>query len=59
MMAWLDAKVGGVAVQFDLPHVVQACADDVVIPTKTLREEGVQTVLIDAIEAAHAMQKLP
>jgi hypothetical protein len=53
MMAWLDAKAGGLAVQFDLPHVVQACADAVVIPTATLRQEGAQSVLTDALNAAH------
>jgi hypothetical protein len=53
MMAWLDARQGGLAVQFDLAHVVQACADPVVIPLATLRAEGAQPVLLDAIEAAH------
>ncbi|MBE7246128.1 MAG: hypothetical protein INR63_14365 [Actinomycetospora chiangmaiensis] len=53
MMAWLDAKAGGLAVQFDLIHAVQACADPVIIPTDTLRCEGAQPVLIDALEAAH------
>ncbi len=54
MMAWLDAKAGGLAVQFDLAHVVQACADPVVIPTATLRRKGAQPLLTEAIEAAHA-----
>jgi hypothetical protein len=54
MMVWLDAKTGGLAVQFDLAHVVQACADAVVIPTATLRREGAQPVLTDALAAAHA-----
>ncbi|MCJ2070410.1 DUF4163 domain-containing protein [Methylobacterium sp. J-030] len=54
MMAWLDAKAGGLAVQFDLPHYAQACADTVVIPNAVLRREGAQPVLTDAIEAAHA-----
>lgn len=53
MMAWLDARAGGLAVQFDLAHVVQACADAVVIPTATLRREGAQPILIQALEAAH------
>ncbi len=48
MMAWLDAKAGGLAVQFDLPHVVQACALPVVIPLATLRQEGALTPLMDA-----------
>lgn len=54
MMAWPDAKAGGLAVQFDLPHYAQACADTVVIPNAVLRQEGAQPVLTDAIEAAHA-----
>lgn len=54
MMAWLDAKAGGLAVQFDLVHAVQACADTVVIPVATLRREGAQPLLADALEAAHA-----
>lgn len=53
MMAWLDAKAGGLAVQFDLAHAVQACADTVVIPTATLRQEGANSVLTDALDAAH------
>jgi hypothetical protein len=52
MMAWLDSKLGGLAVQDDLPHVVQACAVPVVIPVATLRAEGAQPALLDAIEAA-------
>lgn len=54
MMAWLDAKEGGLAVHFDLAHAVQACADAVVIPAATLRKEGASAVLVDAIEAAKA-----
>jgi hypothetical protein len=54
MMAWLDAKAGGLAVQFDLAHVVQACADPVVIPVATLRREGAQPLLAVALESAHA-----
>ncbi|WP_244507488.1 hypothetical protein [Methylobacterium phyllostachyos] len=54
MMAWLDAKAGGLAVQFDLAHVVQACADAVVIPNAVLRSEGASPILTDAIDAAHA-----
>lgn len=54
MMAWLDAKAGGLAVQFDLAHVVQACADAVVIPAAALRREGARPLLAVALEAAHA-----
>lgn len=59
MMAWPDAKAGGLAVQFDLPHAVQACADIVVIPTATLRQDGASSVLTDAIDAAHARRPAP
>jgi hypothetical protein len=51
---WLDAKSDGLAVRFDLPHGVQACADAVVIPAVMLRCEGAQAVLIDALPAAYA-----
>lgn len=57
MMAWLDAKDGGLAVQFDLPHVVQACADPVVIPVATLKAEGANAALTAALEAARATAK--
>jgi hypothetical protein len=53
MNAWLDAKQGGLAVQFDLAHAVQVCAVPVVIPVATLRAEGASPELLDAIEAAH------
>ena len=52
MSVWLDAKAGGLATQFDLAHVVQACADPVIIPVATLKAEGVGPALTDAIEAA-------
>lgn len=52
MSAWLDAKQGGLAIQFDLAHVVQACADAVVIPVSTLKAEGAKSALTDALEAA-------
>ena len=57
MTVWLDAKEGGLALNFDLAHAVQACADTVVIPAAVLRKEGAQAVLVDAIEAAHAAQR--
>ncbi len=53
MMVWLDARSGGLAVQFDLPHAVQACAEPVVIPVEVLRADGVNAGLLDAIAAAH------
>ena len=52
MMAWLDAKAGGLAVALSLPHYATACADEFVIPLATLRAEGAQPVLLDAIAAA-------
>ncbi len=54
MIAWLDAKTGGLAVQFDLPHAEEACAEPVVIPAATLRREGASPRLLDALAAAHA-----
>jgi hypothetical protein len=53
MMVWLDAKSGGLAVQFDLRHAVQVCALPVVIPVEVLRANGVNAALLDAIAAAH------
>jgi hypothetical protein len=52
MMPWLDAKAGGLAIQFDLPHAVQVCAQAVVIPAETLRLEGAQRALVDAFQNA-------
>lgn len=52
---WPDPKDGGLGVEpGDLPHVVQACADPITIPTATLRPLGVDAALLDAIDAAHA-----
>jgi hypothetical protein len=53
MMAWLDAKEGGLAIQFDVIHAIEACATPVVIPVDTLRQAGAAAALTDAIEAAH------
>ncbi len=36
MTVWLNATPAGLAVQYDLSHVVQACAVPVVIPVATL-----------------------
>jgi len=52
MMVWLDAGQGGLAVQFDLPHVVKPCEQAVVIPARTLREAGASAALIKALAAA-------
>ena len=53
MMAWLDARQGGLAVQYDLAHAIQVCAAPVIIPVATLRADGASAALLDAIEAAH------
>ncbi len=59
MMVWPDAKQGGLVLEFDLAHVAQACADAVAIPTEVLRKEGASSILIDAIDAAHAARAKP
>ena len=51
MMVWLDAKAGGLAIQFDLPHAAQACAVPVVIPAAVLRAEGANAAMLEAIGA--------
>jgi hypothetical protein len=56
-MVWLDAKTGGLAVQVGLPHVMQACEAAVVVPVATLRAEGAQPALLDAIQAARAVRQ--
>ena len=52
MMVWLSAKPAGLALQYDLSHVVQNCAVPVIIPLATLRREGAKPALLDAIKAA-------
>jgi len=59
MMAWLDAKEGGLAFQFDLPHVEEACSEPVVIPLQTLQREGASPRLINALRAAQASATNP
>jgi hypothetical protein len=55
-MFWPDAQAGGLVMdQEDLPHSAQACGGSLTLSTKTLREMGADTGLIDAIEAAHAL----
>ncbi len=54
MIAWLDASGDGVAVQFDMNHANQGCAEPVTISTATLRKMGADKRLMDAIDAAHA-----
>ncbi|WP_174285548.1 hypothetical protein [Sphingomonas bacterium] len=54
MIACLDAKAGGLDLQFDPPHAEEACVETVVIPAATLRREGASPRLLDALAAAHA-----
>lgn len=56
-VAWLDAGTGGVGLLPDLPHVIQACADPVVIPVATLRAQGAPAEALAAIQAAHEAWK--
>jgi hypothetical protein len=51
---WPDAKAGGLVLNAaSLPHVVQACAAPVAIPTSTLRTLGVDARFLNVIDAAH------
>jgi hypothetical protein len=54
---YLDAKTGGLGIEFDVAHVVAACVDPVVLPLATLREEKTPELTLKAIEAAHAASK--
>jgi hypothetical protein len=54
MMAWLSAKPAGLVVTFDLPHVIAACAEPVLIPAATLRAEGARPALLSALDEATA-----
>ena len=59
MLAWLDAKEGGLEVQFDLPHVEQACSEPVTISVATLRQAGASPRLLAALTTAHAASAKP
>lgn len=59
MSAWLDAAEGGLALQFDLGHAEEACADAVTVPMAVLKREGASPRLVAALEAAHAAAKPP
>ncbi len=52
LSAWLDAKQGGLMLQPDLPHVIQACGDPVLLPAALLQQEGVSPDLLHALAAA-------
>lgn len=49
MLAWPDAGAGGLVLQFDLNHAMQACSTAVVIPAAVLQREGAGRRLIDAL----------
>lgn len=53
-LIWPDAKQDGLVIQpSGLPHVIAACAAPFVIPTATLRQLGVDSGLLDAVDFAH------
>lgn len=51
---WADAEHGGVAIDADYPHVVQACAGAVYLTADEMRAAGAPAALIDALTAAQA-----
>lgn len=53
LVLWIDAKAQGVSMQIaDLPHVVAACNEAVVMKTDELRTRGAKPALTNAIDAA-------
>ncbi len=53
LVLWIDAKQQGVAIApTNLPHVVQACGETVVMKTEELRKRGAKPALTDAIDDA-------
>jgi len=54
---YLDAQAGGLGIEFDVAHAVEACAEQVVLPLATLRAEKAPELTLKAIEAAHAAWK--
>lgn len=49
---WADAEHGGVAIDAEYPHVVQACGGTVYLTADEMREAGAPAALIDALAAA-------
>ena len=49
MVAWLDARRGGLVLQFDYGNAMKACSLPVLIPPATLAREGASPRLIDAL----------
>jgi hypothetical protein len=54
MMAWFDAKVGGLALQYDLSGALRGCSTPIVIPISTLSAEGVKPEVLESIRAAQS-----
>lgn len=53
-LLWPDAKSGTLVAQpFDLPHVVQACAQEIHLTIEQARNLGFSETLLSAIEQAH------
>ncbi len=53
LVLWIDAKQQGVAIApTNLPHVVQACGETVIMKTDELRKRGAKPALTNAIDAA-------
>jgi hypothetical protein len=51
---WPEAKDGSVVVEpFDLPHVVQACANDIKLSATELKDLGFNQIFLNALAAAH------
>lgn len=51
---WADAEHGGVAIDADYAHVVQACGGAVYLTADEMREAGAPAALIDALATAKA-----
>lgn len=51
---WADAETGGVTVQPDFPHVVQACAESATLTAADLTGFDAAPSLVEAITTAHA-----
>ncbi len=51
---WADAENGGVTIEPDFAHVIQACADSATLTPADLRQFNADPKLIEAITAAHA-----
>ncbi len=51
---WLDAENGGLSVEPNFAHVVQACADIATLTAEDMRGFAVSETIIEAVTAAHA-----